>query len=293
MDTVLFVYNPFAGRPKIGKDVADLINSLKNEGFKVELWSTAEDGKAEEAGIQASEGGYDCLIVMGGDGTIHQVINGLAEQQHLPKLGIIPSGTTNDFSNHFGIPPNPRNALKVILKNKVCSVDLGKINNKYILYVVAGGCLPSASYQATKAEKRILGKFAYFMHGAKNILSYKPFHLKVTSKEVEFEDCVSLFIIGNTSCLGGIKDLIPGADPSDGLFDVLIISSVDIPEALEIADHILNKGLLTHPKITTFSTKNLKAASNDLIQLSYDGEAGDFLPVEFEVVPQKIKLLIP
>jgi diacylglycerol kinase (ATP) len=293
MNRALLVHNPTAGRFKIGLGALQIAVVLRDNGFEVDLWSTAERGTAVEAGRYAARERHGYLIAIGGDGTLHQVVNGLAEEDYSPCLGLIPTGTTNDFANHFSIPTSPWDALKVILKKKIHYIDLGKANDQYILYVVAGGSISNASYQATKSEKRVLGRFAYLIRGAREIFTYRPFHLKVTSEDVQFEGNVSLFVIGNTSCLGGVRNLIPEADPTDGLFNVVIVKDVDIPEALEVADYVLNKGTLTHPKVISFCANRLRVESRDNIQLSYDGEAGDFLPIDFKVVPNKIRVLLP
>ncbi|HHV70979.1 MAG TPA: diacylglycerol kinase family lipid kinase [Clostridia bacterium] len=293
MSETLLIYNPAAGRFRISKDTDYIIAELKNNGYKVDLWSTEGDGSAQKAAEYGAREQYDYIIAMGGDGTLHQVVNGLEGFESKPCLGIIPYGTTNDFANHFNIPLNPKQALEIIFKNKVQFVDLGKANDEYVIYVLAGGGLPSVSYQATRAEKKLFGKLAYIFRGAKNILTYKPFHLKITTDNYLIEDNVSLFVISNVSCIGGIKNLIPDADPSDGYFEVLVVKDVDFTDALDIADAILNRSTFQHPKVSTFKANNLKIEGCEELRLTYDGEAGDFLPVNFSVIPKAIKVLVP
>lgn len=293
MFEALLIYNPAAGRLRISKDADYITSELKNNGYKVDLWSTEEDGSAQKAAEYGAREQYDYIIVMGGDGTLHQVVNGLGSSVFKPCLGIIPYGTTNDFANHFNIPSSPKHALDIILKNKFQFVDLGKANDEYVIYVLAGGGLPSASYQATRAEKKLFGRLAYIFRGAKNILTYKPFHLKITADNYLIEDNVSLFVISNVSCIGGIKNLIPDADPSDGYFDVLVVKDVDFSDALDIADAILNRSSFQHPKVSTFKANDLKIEGCNNLRLTYDGEAGDFLPVSFSVVPKAIRVLVP
>lgn len=293
MKNALLVYNALAGRFRIIYDINYVISYLEEQDIRVTLWSTLEDGSAITAGEKAARDCYDYLIVMGGDGTLNQVVNGLVKHDFKPCLGLIPYGTTNDFANHFNLLASPQDACKIIVRNNIQYVDIGKVDDKYVLYVIAGGSLSSASFEASSSEKKVLGRLAYFLHGAKSLLSFKPFHLRITTENIVFEDKVSLFIISNTNCIGGFKNLLPNANPSDGLFDVLIVKNVEFAEIIDIFNGILMKGTLNHPKIVAFRAKNFKIESNENIQLSYDGEAGNFLPVNVKVIPQRVKMLVP
>ena len=115
---------------------------------------------------RALEQNYDIIIAAGGDGTLNEVVNGIAEQPNRPKLGIIPMGTVNDFGRALHLPNDIMGAVDVIIKGHDKS-RYRKMNNRYFINLAAGGKLTQVSYETPSRLKSIVGPFAYYIKGSK------------------------------------------------------------------------------------------------------------------------------
>src|SRR5699024_7213658 len=120
---------------------------------------------AQKAASTAVERGFDLIVAVGGDGTINEVINGIAGHEHRPKLGIIPAGTTNDFAKALNIPRDTKKALKIITNNHSKKLDIGKVNDQYFMNIAGGGELTEVSYEVPSKLKTMIGQLEYYFRG--------------------------------------------------------------------------------------------------------------------------------
>src|SRR5690606_30451237 len=118
------IYNPSSGREEIKKKLPDLLQKLEEGGLETSCYGTQGEGDAERAARDAVERGFDYIIAAGGDGTLYEVINGMANQPNRPALGVIPVGTTNDFARALGIPRNWSEACDIILQQHTEAIDI-------------------------------------------------------------------------------------------------------------------------------------------------------------------------
>ena len=136
------IYNPTSGREEIKLRLPDLLQRLERGGIETSCHATSGEGDATIAAAEAVERGYDLIIAAGGDGTLYEVINGLADKPNRPPLGILPLGTTNDFARALGIPRNWEYACDLIIEGYTRPIDVGVANQRYFINI-AGGSYPS------------------------------------------------------------------------------------------------------------------------------------------------------
>jgi diacylglycerol kinase (ATP) len=131
------IYNPSSGREVFKKHLPDCLNLLEQAGCETSCHATSGPHDATVAAKKAVDRGFDMVVAAGGDGTVNEVINGLAGKTYRPKLGIIPAGTTNDFARALGIPKDFQAASRILVNGKPRPIDIGRAN-KHILSTSPG-----------------------------------------------------------------------------------------------------------------------------------------------------------
>lgn len=287
------IYNPTAGREEIRRHLPDVLEILEDAGLETSCRATKKSGDAVEAARQAASSGYDVVIAAGGDGTVYEVVNGLAGLAKRPKLGIIPAGTTNDFARASGVPRQIHEACRVIAAGHSRPIDVGKLNDKYFINIAGGGWMTDVTYDVPSKLKTVIGQLAYYAKGLEKLPSIQPIRVRMETNDQVLEETVMLFLIANSPSVGGFEKLAPTADLGDGLFDVIVVKKTNLAEFIRLAGLALRGEHLHDPRIIYFKTNRLRLSSPDRVLLNLDGELGGELPCEFEVLSHHIQLLIP
>jgi diacylglycerol kinase (ATP) len=161
MTKAMIIVNPSSGKEKATENL-DLLKAALAEMYDVTtIRKTQRVGDAIKFAKEACANNFDALISMGGDGTISESINGIAEQSHQPTFGIVPLGTVNDFARALRIPLEPVESIAILKRNQTKPVDIGKNNHSYFMNVLAVGAIAEATYAVTPQQKTKLGSFAY------------------------------------------------------------------------------------------------------------------------------------
>ncbi|WP_307396072.1 diacylglycerol kinase [Bacillus horti] len=287
------IYNPSAGREAVRKALPDLLERLERAGYETSSHATTGEGDAQRAAEYAVKRKFDVVVAAGGDGTVYEVINGLAEHQYRPALGIIPGGTTNDFARALQLPKDMEEAASVIAGGYKKPLDIGKVNQKYFINIAGGGTITELTYEVPSKWKTMLGQLAYYAKGLEKLVFLKPTRMKVESKEMTFDEEIMLFLVANSHSVGGLKKIAPDADLSDGYFDVLAVKKTSIPDFIKIATQALRGEHLKDPSVIYFQTAELQVTSEESVQLNLDGELGGTLPARFRVLHKHLQIFTP
>lgn len=162
------IYNPTSGQEIIKKNIAEVLDVLENIGYETSAFQTTpEPLSAQKEAERAAKAGFDLIIAAGGDGTINEVVNGVASLDKRPRLAIIPTGTTNDYARALKIPMgDPVAAAQIIAKNETIHMDIGRaFGDKYFINIAAAGTLTELTYSVPSEVKTRLGYFAYVAKG--------------------------------------------------------------------------------------------------------------------------------
>lgn len=296
MKRIKFIINPSSGRQTAERRIDSLVKLLLDDGYIVGKYFTKKKHDATEETIKTCKEDWDLIIACGGDGTINEVIEGIMKSERKLPISILPSGTVNDFASFLRIPKSINGYFQMIKNNRIIDIDIGKINNQYFANVAAGGILAGVGYQADVEYKAIFGRMAYYFEGLKEItqegFNPKPFKVKITSEEYSAEEEILLFLISNSSSIGGFKKLAPEADVGDGLLDVIIIRKSEITDLANIFFNVLTGEHIRHPNVKYFKTKSILIDSDAEISVDMDGEYGGKLPATFQAIPKAIKILV-
>jgi diacylglycerol kinase (ATP) len=290
------IYNPSSGREIIRRRLPEILDLLESAGYETSCHATKGEGDATEEAARAVSRGFDVIIAAGGDGTIYEVVNGMAEKKTRPALGIIPCGTSNDLARALGIPRSVGRACRIIASGKKKKVDIGRINNRYFINIAGGGSLTNLTYEVPSKLKTVMGQLAYYVKGLEKLPFLHPIHVRLETKnEVLIDEEIMVFLIANSHSFGGFDRLAPNANLSDGKLDLIVVKKTNIAEFIRLATQAMRGEHLKDPSILYFQTDYLKATTpgGQTVQLNMDGELGGQLPCEIKALPGHLELFVP
>lgn len=293
MKRARIIYNPTSGREAFKKHLPDVLKRLEEAGYETSCHATTGPEDATYAARVAVERKFDLVIAAGGDGTINEVVNGMAEQEYRPKLGVIPVGTTNDFARAVHIPRDIMAAVEIIAKGETIPIDIGRMNDKYFINISGGGHMTEISYEVPSKLKTMLGQLAYYLKGIEMLPFLKATHVKIEYDGKLFEGEAMLFLVGLTNSVGGFEKLAPGASINDGLFSLLILKKANLADFIRIASLALRGEHINDPSVIYTNANHIKVMSDDKVQLNLDGEFGGLLPAEFINLYRHFDLFVP
>ncbi|CAK4865855.1 unnamed protein product [Aphanomyces euteiches] len=274
------------------KKLPDILQRLERGGLETSTHATIGEGDATLAAADAVERGFDVIIAAGGDGTLNEVVNGMAEKAHRPLLGIMPLGTTNDFARALSIPRRWEAACDIIIGQFARPIDVGKVNQRYFINIAGGGSMTELTYEVPSKMKTMIGQLAYYMKGLEKLPRLRPIEVYIKSPEMDLHEQVMLFIIANSNSVGGFEKLAPEASLDDGLFDVFILKKCNLVEFIRVATAALRGEHINDPNMIYFKTNSIQVTSPDYVQINLDGEFGGTLPCMFSMLPSHINIIV-
>ncbi|KRM80015.1 hypothetical protein FC84_GL000718 [Lapidilactobacillus dextrinicus DSM 20335] len=277
------------------RNVGEILNILEQAGYEASAFqTTAEKMSAAKEAQRAAKEGFDLIVAAGGDGTINEVVNGIAPLKYRPKMGIIPAGTTNDYARALRIPrENPIDAAKVILKGQTVKMDIGQANNKYFMNIAGGGFLTELTYDVPSDFKSVLGYLAYVVKGAEMLPRIKPVDLHIQFDGGEYDGQASMFLLGLTNSIGGFEQIAPDASLDDGNFALIVVKSSNPVEVIKLMGMVLNGGRhVNDPNIIYTKTRKVvaKVKHGQQMKINLDGEYGGDAPMTFVNLRQHIEM---
>ncbi|EIT84104.1 putative lipid kinase [Fictibacillus macauensis ZFHKF-1] len=294
MKRARLIYNPTSGREAIKKKLPYILERLEMAGYETSTHATTPaEGCATQAARQAAERNFDLIIAAGGDGTIYEVINGLAELEDRPMLGIIPAGTTNDFARAVGVPRTIEGACDVLCEGTDMPVDIGKVNDRYFINIAGGGRITELTYEVPSRLKTMIGQLAYFLKGIEMLPSIRPTYVEIEYDGKLFQGEIMLFLVANTNSIGGFEKLAPTSEFNDGMFDLIILKKANLAEFVRLATLALRGEHIHDDHIIYAKANRIKVRPTNKMQLNLDGEYGGLLPGEFVNLRHHFQLLVP
>lgn len=278
------------------RNLPDILTRLEQGGLETSCHQTSGDGDAAAAAAEAVRRGFDVVIAAGGDGTIYEVVNGLAEQERRPHLGIIPAGTTNDLARALGIPRQWDHAVDIIIRQHAAAIDIGRCElqekTKYFINIAGGGLLTELTYEVPSKLKTMLGQLAYYMKGIEKLPWLRPINVRMEAEDSVIHEEIMLFFLTNSNSVAGFEKLAPEASLSDGLFDLIVLRKCNLADFIRLATMALRGEHLKDPLVQYLQVKELNVVSDDHVQLNLDGELGGTLPARFSVLPQHLQVFV-
>lgn len=276
-------------------EVREAVFALRERGAELEVRVTWEQGDARRFAEQAGQDGVARLIVGGGDGTVHEAVNGLMglPEGRRPALGIMPLGSANDLACGLALPLEPEAALQVALDAMPRAVDVPRLGDIHYLNMATGGFGADVSSSTPEPLKRLLGGGAYPLMGVLKAWRYEAYAGRLHWTEGEREQSFFLLAIGNGVQSGGGQHLTPAARLDDGLLDVLVVRDFEnlagMKQMLDEIERLPESGEF----VEYFRTDRLSYEGAAALPLTLDGEVYRQACFEVTLAPGALRLLVP
>ena len=293
MKRARIIYNPTSGRELFRKHLAEVLEKLEKAGYEASCHATTGEGDATEAAKHAVERGFDLVIAAGGDGTLNEVVAGVSAFDERPKIGLIPTGTTNDFARALRIPRDINDAVDIIVRGETIPVDVGLMNDRHFINIAGGGRMTELTYDVPSKLKTMLGQLAYYLKGIEILPSIHSSHVRIEYDGQVFDDEAMMFLVGLTNSIGGFEKLAPDSSINDGKFTLLILKKCNIAEFIRIVTLALRGDHLADPLVISSRAEKITVTSSEEVLLNLDGEYGGLLPATFQNLYRHIEMYAP
>ena len=289
----LVIINPHAGS---AEDAHALRSALADRPDMVTK-ETTYAGQAKEFAQQATGTDYHTVVAAGGDGTINEVINGLACAPAQLRLGILPLGTGNDLARTLGVPLDPLDALRLLETGEERRLDIMRLETAgrvvYGLNVAAGGFTGQMNEELTDELKADWGPLAYILGAVKILPNLTDYETIITWEDGQPERIAALnVIVANGRTAAGGFQVAPTANPEDGLLDVVIIRSCSLVELASVSAQLLTGSYLDSPHIVHRRVRSVSISSQPGMWFNVDGELLTKKTLAFSVQPRFLRVVV-
>ncbi len=276
MKKMLFIMNPYAGKRRANKYLADILEMFNRADYLVTVHMTAGPGDATGV-VQALASGMDIVVCCGGDGTFNETVAGLLKANVDIPVGYIPAGSTNDFAASLHLPTEPLEAAQEIVEGVPVSYDAGSFCGRFFSYVASFGAFTRTSYTTPQSIKNALGHTAYVLSGISELSQIRPEHIRMEINGEVVEDDFLFGAICNSTSVGGILTLDPKqVDMADGKLEVLLVRSPQsLLELTECIAAVQSQQYNNCEMITFRSGSKIEITADPEMPWTLDGERED------------------
>jgi YegS/Rv2252/BmrU family lipid kinase len=253
------------------------------------IYATSRSGEAEGLARRAAQEGFEKIVAAGGDGTINEVVNGLAGSK--ATLGLLPIGTMNVFATELGLPTHDLELCwDVIQSENTRLVDLPSANGKYFVQLAGVGLDAQVVKETSSRLRRNFGPLSYLISAAQ-IAARQPPRLFIESENASTDEG-SFLLLGNGRLYGGPFPFFKHAVIDDGLFDVVVFKRLGYLEIIKYLQDVVFSSDIHVPEIEYFQTRRLRVDSDQSVPVELDGELVGHCPVEFTVGDKSLRVLV-
>ena len=287
---ICVILNPIAGAVKNADPIRERLERLKFERFCV----TEQPGDAEKFASEACN--FDLVISAGGDGTLNEVVNGIAHGGCNAALGVLPLGTGNDFARTLGVPNGLEAAIEQIIAGQIREIDLVRVTSdqvRYFVNVSSGGFSGVVDEKLTPEMKRTWGPLAYLRSAAAAFSELRGYATRVALDDAEAHelDLYNVVIANGRYVAGGIP-IAPEADITDGLLDIVLIPERGPADLAILAAQILIGKHLSSDAIVFQRARKISITSRPGMWFNVDGELIGNEPATFELLPGALRCVV-
>lgn len=300
----LVIVNPNAGRKKGIRDWDEIASLLSHYRMHYLAVFTERPNHAIQLVRTHIEQGFRYIIVIGGDGTMNEVVNGVFRQSACKTtditLGMITVGTGNDWGRMFGIPSSYNEAIRTLLRKNTFIQDAGMVKylnessteNRYFVNIAGLGFDAEVVRKSNRLKERGKGgPLLYLVNIFSSLMNYKHVNALISVDGMAVENQVFSMNVGICKYSGGGMIQVPNAIPDDGLFDMTVINSMRKMKVIRSLRRLYNGTINEHPKVDSYTGKSILIESTDKIHLETDGETLGHTPIEFKIIPKSIKVI--
>lgn len=283
----MIIINPTSGGEKALDYKEKLENKAREYFDDVETKITQKAKDATNFAEEAARERYESILVFGGDGTVNEVISGIAERDYIPKLGIIPGGTGNLITKLLEINQDIDGAIEELDFNSTDKIDIGKANGHYFGYIFSIGSLPEAIHNVEIEDKTKFGILAYAVNTMKSVMTDQVFNIKVETENGNYLGEASHVLVLLTNYFADKKIF---EENKDGYANILILKDASIFSKLSLIPDLLKGDLVENENVEYIKARTIKISSDIELESDVDGDKSDNLPVDIKVLGQHIEV---
>ena len=287
MNKIMVIINPTSGGEKALDYTVKLENKARDYFDDVEIKITEKAQDATNFAEEASREHYDAVLVFGGDGTVNEVISGIAEKDYIPKLAIIPGGTGNLITKLLEISQDIDSAIDELDFSSTNKIDIGKSNGNYFGYIFSIGSLPEAIHNVGIEDKTKFGMLAYAINTMKSVVTDQAFNITVETDNGNYIGPASHVLVLLTNYFADKKIF---DEDKDGYANILILKDASILTKLSVIPDLLKGDVVVNDNIEYLKARHIKISSDSELETDVDGDKSDNLPVEIKVLGQHIQV---
>jgi diacylglycerol kinase (ATP) len=286
------ILNPIAGSVKELHPIMEQLRRLP----RARIQTTSRSGDARRFAKQLIRDGYRYIVAAGGDGTLNEVVNGIASHAKKIQLGLLPLGTGNDFARTLGLPSDLEENVDILLAQQTRAIDLVRVKsdrNRYLINVSAGGFSGLVDEKLTSEIKHTWGPLAYVRSAAAALPELHGYKTTIVLDDKErFANDLYNVIVANGRYVAGGLPVAPEADPSDGLLDIILISKSSKPEMVLLAAQMLLGKHIANETVICRRAAKVSINSRPGMWFNADGELIGNEPAVFQVMPQALQFVV-
>ena len=283
----------------------EILPALQNAFPEIEILETLTQNDGTLLGAKAVDRWFDIILAAGGDGTVHQVVNGMLSRKHLyrlPPLGIIPIGSGNDFARCLNITREPAKLIDAIQNLRTRLIDIGHITyhkthsanettTRFFINEADIGMGPEVVRKVTASGRPFGSAIAYYTAILSTFATYKPLPVKATTPTWTWEGRIRTLAIANGNYYGNGLCISPDAKPDDGRFGTFICGPVSVFDFIRHSGSLKKGRHVRIPEIVYNQTDAIELTSPEPCVIETDGEIAGYLPAKIELLPQAISIL--
>jgi YegS/Rv2252/BmrU family lipid kinase len=280
----------------------DIVRRARLAGLDGDALVSARPGEITELAVRAARAGARLVVVVGGDGTVNEAVNGLLQTDDPPELAVIARGTGDDFIRSHGIPSSVDDAIEVARSGVVRTVDAGRIEYRrwdggtathHFANVGSVGMSGAVAQRANATSKALGGRMTFFYALTREFLVWRNTEVTVEVDGETRRGRMHDVIVANGGYHGGAMKLAPDARPDDGVFDVVLIGDVSKLDFVTTAPKLYTGRHVGHPKVEVLRGATVRVDSPVPLPIETDGEVLGTTPARFEVVPRAYRVRVP
>jgi diacylglycerol kinase (ATP) len=292
--------NPASANGGTGRRWPELANRAAHLGLEGETLFSERPGHLTELARSAVGGGAALVVAVGGDGTLNEVVNGIAGRD--VDLATIPLGTGMDFVRTYGIPTRFEDAVRVALTGNTRTIDAGRVHyrtwdgddaTRWFANVGSVGMSAAVARRANAMSKALGGRVTFFYALVRVFLEWENTEVAVTLDDGERRGRMHDVILANGQWHGGAMWLAPDAQPDDGLFDVVLIGDVNRIDFLTTAPKLYKGKHVGHPKVEVVRSATVGVDAQEHLPIEVEGEQVGTTPARFEIVGGALRIRVP
>lgn len=286
------ILNPVAGQRKAARKLFRVHECLHERGVLADIIVTRYKGEALAAARHAADLNYERVIVGAGDGTINEVVNGLAGTECA--LSVVPLGTGNVFAADVGLPTSVERACEVLTEGEVRRVDLGKAGNRFFLLMAGVGFDAAVVHEVKPQLKSVLGGYAYVLSTLNNFFKYESSALRLTLENDETVTREAWFaMFGNVASYAWNVKVTPLAVIDDGFLDLCLFPASTKFDQVRQAIRTLMGQHIEYREVEYRRLKRAVVESDPPVPVQLDGDSAGMTPVEITVIPKALSVVFP